>query len=82
MNNVKYAAFIPARGGSKSIRLKNIREMCGRPMIYWVLDAASACAGIEKIYVATDSPEIAAAVRAYGNPNVEAIGRSPENATD
>jgi len=77
-----FIAFIPARGGSKSIPLKNIKELCGRPMIYWALDAAAACAGIDRIYVATDSPGIADAVRSYGNPKAEPVGRSAGSATD
>ena len=36
-------AFIPVRGGSKSIPLKNIRLINGRPLVYWTLDAAVEC---------------------------------------
>ncbi|MCL1986617.1 MAG: N-acylneuraminate cytidylyltransferase [Firmicutes bacterium] len=75
-------AFIPARGGSKSIKLKNIKEICGKPLIYWTLDAAATCTEIDKIYVATDSEIIAETVRNYGNPKVVAIGRNPQNTTD
>ncbi len=33
-------AFIPLRGGSKSIPMKNVKPLAGRPLVYWVLDAA------------------------------------------
>ena len=62
----KYVALIPARGGSKSIKLKNIKPIAGRPLIYWSLDAAVNCDMISKVYVTTDSEDI----------------RSPETATD
>lgn len=80
MNSI--VAFIPVRGGSKSIPGKNIRPIAGRPLVYWVLDAASACPEIDQVYVATDGPDIRAAVEAYGSPRVTVIGRSPETATD
>lgn len=78
----KLVAFIPARGGSKSIKLKTIKPLCGRPMIYYVIDAAVACKFIDKVVVATDHPAIEDAVREYGNAKVEVVGRSPETATD
>ena len=43
----KTVAFIPVRGGSKSIPLKNIKLMNGRPLIYWTLDATVNCAEID-----------------------------------
>lgn len=75
-------AFVPLRGGSKNIPLKNIREIAGRPLAFWVLDAICGCDSIERVYVATDSSEIATAVTKYGNAKVTVIGRSPETATD
>jgi len=83
----KYVAFIPVRGGSKSIPLKNIREICGRPLVYWTLDAAVGCSKIEKVYLCTDSLAIREKVVAYIEENQCAeklicIGRPPETATD
>ncbi|MBV4428317.1 acylneuraminate cytidylyltransferase [Clostridium tyrobutyricum] len=78
----KTIAIIPARGGSKSIPLKNIKLMNGRPLIYWVLDAAVACEKIDKIYVSTDSLNIKNVVKKYDNESVIAIDRSGENSTD
>jgi len=51
-------AFIPVRGGSKSIPLKNIRLINGRPLVYWTLDAAAGCREVDKVVVSTDSDEI------------------------
>ena len=48
-------AFIPVRGGSKSIPLKNIKLLCGRPLVYWTIKAACDCEYIDKVFVSTDS---------------------------
>jgi len=64
--------IILARGGSKRLPGKNIKEIAGRPMIYWVLDA---CYGFQT-YVATDSAEIADCVLNYSQW-IEIIGREP-----
>ena len=47
-------AFIPVRGGSKSIPFKNIKPICGKPLVYWVAQAANNCQSIDKVYIATD----------------------------
>lgn len=52
-------AVIPARGGSKRIPRKNIREFCGKPMIAWSIEAAMASGLFEHIIVSTDDAEIA-----------------------
>lgn len=75
-------AFIPVRGGSKSIPLKNIRPMCGKPLVYWTVKAACDCSRIDKVYVATDSDRIKETVEAFGMEKVEVIGRSAESASD
>lgn len=75
-------AFIPARGGSKSIKLKNIKLLNGRPLIYWTLDAANACDEIDKIVVSTDNDEIRNCVDLYNSKKIEIFNRSKENATD
>lgn len=59
-------AIIPARGGSKRIPNKNIRDFCGKPMIAHILQAARASNLFEQIHVSTDSSEIRAAVEALG----------------
>lgn len=61
-------AIIPARGGSKRIPDKNIREFCGRPMISYVLDAARESGLFQKIHVSTDSNKISEIVSELGFP--------------
>lgn len=80
-------AFIPVRGGSKSIPLKNIKPICGKPLVYWTVKAACECRYIDKVYVSTDSEVIRNAVQRFageiaGADKIEVIGRSPETATD
>lgn len=59
-------AIIPARGGSKRIPRKNIRDFCGKPMIAWSIEAARASGLFEHIVVSTDDDEIAEVARAHG----------------
>ena len=82
-------AFIPVRGGSKSIPLKNIKMLCGNPLVYWSIKAACGCKYIDKVFVATDSDVIRETINSYkfGKDSklfskVEIIGRSMESATD
>jgi N-acylneuraminate cytidylyltransferase len=52
-------AIIPARGGSKRIPRKNIRDFCGRPMLAWSIETAQQSGCFGDIIVSTDDPEIA-----------------------
>jgi len=52
-------AIIPARGGSKGLPSKNIKELCGKPLIVWTIEAAKKSKFIDRILVSTDSDEIA-----------------------
>lgn len=52
-------AIIPARGGSKRIPRKNIRDFCGRPMIAWPITAAQESGCFDRIIVSTDDDEVA-----------------------
>ncbi len=58
--------IIPARGGSKRIPRKNIREFCGKPMIAWSIEAAMASRCFDRIIVSTDDKEIADIAKGYG----------------
>lgn len=83
----KYIAFIPVRGGSKSIPLKNIKPICNRPLVYWTLDAAVQCPEIDKVYLYTDSDDIKQSVQKYVQENscnkkLFCIDRPSETATD
>lgn len=75
-------AFIPVRGGSKSIPLKNIREIAGKPLVYWTAKAANDCPDIDKVYIATDSRQIKETVENFRMEKVSIIGRSEESASD
>ncbi|MBN7278683.1 pseudaminic acid cytidylyltransferase [Vibrio cholerae] len=59
-------AVIPARGGSKRIPRKNVKDFCGKPMIAWSIEAAKASGCFDKIIVSTDDTEIAAIARQFG----------------
>ena len=59
-------AIIPARGGSKRIPRKNIRDFGGKPMIAWSIQAAQDSALFEQIIVSTDDREIAEVAKAHG----------------
>lgn len=59
-------AVIPARGGSKRIPRKNIREFCGRPIIAWSIEAALQSGCFDRVVVSTDDEQIAAAARGCG----------------
>lgn len=75
-------AFIPVRGGSKSIPLKNIKPICGKPLVYWTVKAACECKYIDKVYVATDSEKIKEVVESFKFDKAVVIGRSAESASD
>ena len=59
-------AIIPARGGSKGIPRKNIRNFYGFPLIAWSIAAAKQSALVTRVIVSTDDAEIAAVARAWG----------------
>jgi len=75
-------AFVPVRGGSKSIPLKNIKDFCGKPLVYWNLRALSAVESINKIYVATDNLDIKDVVSNFAFGKVKIYDRDPKNAED
>ena len=82
-------AFIPVRGGSKSIPLKNIKPICGKPLVYWTVKAACGCKYIDRVYIATDSDKIRETVEEFKSgvesdvfSKAEVIGRSAESASD
>lgn len=86
---MKNVAFIPVRGGSKSIPLKNIKSISGRPLVYWVVKAACECKYIDKVYISTDSKIIKDTIETYIFDTecelfekAEVINRSFESATD
>ena len=79
---MKIVAFIPLRGGSKSVPLKNIKPLWGKPLCYWAISAACNCDFIDKVFVSTDSEEIRKCVVNFNFEKVEVINRSLKTATD
>lgn len=65
-NNKRILALIPARGGSKGIKNKNIIDLCGQPLIAYTIKAALASSYIDDVIVSTDSKEIADVAASYG----------------
>ncbi len=59
-------AVIPARGGSKRIPRKNIKDFCGRPMMAWAISTAKVSGLFDHIIVSTDDNEIAELARSWG----------------
>jgi CMP-N-acetylneuraminic acid synthetase len=66
MYNYQILALIPARGGSKGVARKNIRELAGKPLIVWTIEMASACSTLDRVIVSTEDQEIAEIARQYG----------------
>jgi pseudaminic acid cytidylyltransferase len=59
-------AIIPARGGSKRIPRKNIKEFFGKPIIAWSIEAALKSNCFDRVIVSTDDQEIANIAKEYG----------------
>lgn len=59
-------AVIPARGGSKRIPRKNIKDFCSKPMIAWSIEAAKTSGLFDRIIVSTDDEEIAEVAKQWG----------------
>ena len=78
----KVIAFIPVRGGSKSIPLKNIKPLCGKPLVCWNIEALEACPQVDEVIVATDSDEIWKTVESWNYNKTKLYRRSAENACD
>lgn len=63
---MKNIAIITARGGSKRIPKKNIKEFCGKPIIAYSIEAALGSGVFDEVMVSTDSEEIASVAKEYG----------------
>ncbi len=73
-------AIIPARGGSKRIPRKNIKNFLGKPVISYSIEAALQSGLFEEVMVSTDDKEIAEIAKSYG-ASVPFL-RSPKTADD
>ena len=72
-------AFIPARGGSKGIPNKNIKEFAGKPLIVHSIEYALNCSQIDEVVVSTDDDKIIKIARKAG---ARIVNRPPELSTD
>ena len=72
-------AIIPARGGSKRIPKKNIKDFCGLPIIAYSINTAKKSNIFDKIIVSTDNDEIANVAKSYG---AEVPFKRPEHLSD
>jgi len=61
-----FLAIIPARGGSKGLPGKNIKKLCGKPLIAWSIESGLESQYIDEVMVTTDSEEIAQVAREFG----------------
>lgn len=58
--------IIPARGGSKSVPGKNIKELAGKPLIAWIIEAVKGAGNAGRVIVSTDSAQIAEVAATFG----------------
>jgi N-acylneuraminate cytidylyltransferase/CMP-N,N'-diacetyllegionaminic acid synthase len=65
-NGKTFLAIIPARGGSKGLPGKNIKELCGKPLIAWSIEAGLRSKYIDEVVVSTDYQDIADISKEYG----------------
>ena len=65
-NGKKILAFIPARGGSKGIKNKNIVSLYGKPLVAYSIEAALQSKYVDMVFVSTDSEEIARVAKEFG----------------
>jgi CMP-N-acetylneuraminic acid synthetase len=63
---IKIVAIIPARGGSKGISRKNIKEFCGKPLIAYIIETALKVKELDRVIVSTEDKEIAEIAKKYG----------------
>lgn len=63
---MKNIAIIPARSGSKGVKDKNIRDLCGKPLMAYTIEAAIESSEFEEVMVSTDSKKYAEIARQYG----------------
>jgi len=61
-----FLALIPARGGSKSVPRKNIKQFLGKPLIAWTIEVARASGVFGRVISSTEDEEIAEIAKAYG----------------
>lgn len=63
---LKILAIIPARGGSKGVPRKNIRELAGKPLIAWTIEEAKKSKYIDRLILSSEDDEIIEVAKRYG----------------
>lgn len=63
---IKVLGVITARGGSKGVPGKNLKQLAGKPLIAYTIEAASAANALDRVILSTDDEAIAEAGRALG----------------
>jgi len=78
---MKIVAIVPARGGSKGIPRKNIKDFCGKPLISYIIETALNVPQIDRVIVSTEDKEIAEISKKYGAevPFIRPIELSSDN---
>ena len=66
MTKKKIICIIPARGGSKSIKLKNLKKVNGKPLLYYPINSAIKSGVCDDIFVSTDNKKIAEQAKKFG----------------
>lgn len=79
IGNERCIAVIPARGGSKSVPLKNLHDLGGKPLLHWPIEVAKATPELDRVIVSTDHDRIAEAALSLG---AEVARRPAELASD
>lgn len=79
MADITIGAIIPARGGSKGVFRKNVRQLNGKPLLSYTIHAAHQSRYVDRVFVSTEDNEIAATAEEYG---AEVIDRPSELAQD
>lgn len=68
---MKVVAIIPARGGSKGIPRKNVKQLAGKPLVAYPIEAAKSCKLIDRVVVSTEDDEIEAAAKNAGAETIK-----------
>ncbi|MGL4367811.1 MAG: acylneuraminate cytidylyltransferase family protein [Brevinemataceae bacterium] len=79
---MKNIVFIPLRGGSTSIPLKNIKLLNGKPLAYYVIDAAVQSKYIDTVVISTDSEQIKQTISQYPSEKIQFVNRSSAVSTN
>ena len=72
---MKILSIIPARGGSKGIRLKNLSKIYGKPLVAYSIEHSLASKLINRTIVSTDNEEIAKVSEEYGRSEERRVGK-------